>query len=115
MRKIGRTSSLTLNREQEEVLRDILQEPGKDADRKDTYLIFGVTGSGKTEIYLQAIAHCLERGKNALVLVPEIALTTQMVDRFVSRFGDQVAVLHSALGKGERYDEWQRVKTAKLV
>lgn len=113
LRKIGRTSSLTLNREQEEVLRDILQEPGKDADRKDTYLIFGVTGSGKTEIYLQAIAHCLERGKNALVLVPEIALTTQMVDRFVSRFGDQVAVLHSALGKGERYDEWQRVKNGE--
>ena len=73
-------------------------------------LLYGVTGSGKTEVYLQAIAHVLEQGRGAIVLVPEIALTPQTVQRFAGRFGDRIAVLHSALGDGERYDEWQRIR-----
>ena len=74
-----------------------------------TILLKGVTGSGKTEVYLQSIAEALTIGKDAIVLVPEIALTPQTVERFKSRFGDNVAVLHSQLSLGERYDEWQRI------
>ena len=76
-------------------------------------LLHGVTGSGKTEIYLQAIARLLEEGKGAIVLVPEISLTPQTVRRFAGRFGGQVAVLHSALSDGERYDEWHRIRTGE--
>jgi primosomal protein N' (replication factor Y) len=72
-------------------------------------LLFGVTGSGKTEVYLQAIDHVLKRGGGCIVLVPEISLTPQTVDRFRSRFGEIVAVLHSELSAGERHDEWHRV------
>ena len=74
-------------------------------------LLHGVTGSGKTEVYLQAIAHELDYGRGAIVLVPEISLTPQTVRRFAGRFGDKVAVLHSALSDGERYDEWHRIRT----
>jgi primosomal protein N' (replication factor Y) len=79
-------------------------------DRFEPFLVHGVTGSGKTEVYLQAIAHALERGDNALVLVPEISLTPQLVRRFRARFGGGIAVLHSALSDGERYDEWRRIR-----
>jgi primosomal protein N' (replication factor Y) (superfamily II helicase) len=79
-----------------------------DGDRR--LLLHGVTGSGKTEVYLRAVAETLGRGRNAIVLVPEIALTPQMVTRFRARFGDQVAVLHSSLSLGERYDEWDRLR-----
>jgi primosomal protein N' (replication factor Y) len=72
-------------------------------------LLHGVTGSGKTEVYLQAIDAAVKRGKGAIVLVPEIALTPQTVERFQSRFGDQIAVLHSHLSDGERHDEWHRI------
>ena len=78
-------------------------------------LLFGVTGSGKTEVYLQAIARMLELGRGAIVLVPEIALTPQTVQRFASRFGNRIAVLHSALGDGERFDEWHRIRTGEAV
>ena len=74
-------------------------------------LLFGITGSGKTEVYLQAIAAELAAGRSAIVMVPEIALTPQTVSRFASRFGDRVAVLHSALSDGERYDEWHRIRS----
>ena len=74
-------------------------------------LLHGVTGSGKTEVYLQAIAHELSHGRGAIVLVPEISLTPQTVRRFAGRFGEKVAVLHSALSDGERYDEWHRIRT----
>ncbi|HEY9856527.1 MAG TPA: primosomal protein N', partial [Stenomitos sp.] len=83
------------------------------ADPGEVFLLLGVTGSGKTEVYLQAIASTLARGEQALVLVPEIALTPQTVARFRARFGDQIAVLHSALGDGERYDEWQRLRSGE--
>ena len=69
-----------------------------------------MTGSGKTEVYLQTIEDVLSQGKQAMMLVPEIALTPQMVLRFKRRFGDDVAVLHSGLSNGERYDEWQKLE-----
>jgi primosomal protein N' (replication factor Y) len=74
-----------------------------------TFLLHGLTGSGKTEVYLRALAHCIERGKRALVLVPEIALTPQTVQRFSARFPGQVALLHSGLSPGEQLDQWWRV------
>ncbi|HEX6293451.1 MAG TPA: DEAD/DEAH box helicase, partial [Herpetosiphonaceae bacterium] len=74
------------------------------------FLLHGVTGSGKTELYLRAIARSLRRGRQALVLVPEIALTAQLVRRFAARFGEQVVVLHSGLSLGERYDTWRRLR-----
>jgi primosomal protein N' (replication factor Y) len=74
-------------------------------------LLFGVTGSGKTEVYLQAISRVLEQGRGAIVMVPEIALTPQTVQRFAARFGPRVAVLHSALSDGERFDEWHRIRS----
>ena len=76
-------------------------------------LLHGVTGSGKTEVYLQAIERELAAGRGAIVMVPEIALTPQTVQRFASRFGDRVAVLHSALSDGERFDEWHRIRSGK--
>ena len=90
---------------QAEALREIAAAP-----RGDRILLHGVTGSGKTEVYLGAVEEVLARGEGAIVLVPEIALTPQIVSRFVARFGDTVAVLHSKLSKGERYDEWQRLR-----
>jgi primosomal protein N' (replication factor Y) (superfamily II helicase) len=76
-------------------------------------LLHGVTGSGKTEVYLQAAARTLAGGRGVIVLVPEIALTPQIVGRFVARFGDTVAVLHSRLSAGERHDEWTRLRTGE--
>ncbi len=78
------------------------------------FLLHGVTGSGKTEVYLQAISKVLEGGKTALVLVPEISLTPQLVQRFRSRFHDRIAVLHSALSDGERFDEWRRIRRGEV-
>jgi primosomal protein N' (replication factor Y) len=77
------------------------------------HLLHGVTGSGKTEIYLRAAAVALEQGRGAIVLVPEIALTPQIVGRFVERFGDTVAVLHSQLRPAERYEEWRRLRAGE--
>lgn len=78
-----------------------------------TALLYGVTGSGKTEVYLRCIEECLNAGKGAIVLVPEIALTPQTVGRFAARFGDRIAVLHSRLSPGERFDEWRRIRLGK--
>ena len=71
------------------------------------FLLYGITGSGKTEVYIRSIRHALEKGKGAIVLVPEIALTPQMVHWFHARFGDSAAVLHSGLSAGEKFDEWR--------
>ena len=86
--------------------------------RPSTFLLHGVTGSGKTEVYLQAIAHALEQGKGAIVLVPEISLTPQTVERFKARFSSGplqtlVAVLHSHLSAGERHDEWHKIRQGR--
>jgi len=82
-------------------------------ERSEVFLLHGVTGSGKTEIYLQSIQTCLTMGKEAIVLVPEIALTPQMVERFKGRFGERVAVMHSRLSNGERYDEWRKIREGR--
>ncbi len=78
------------------------------------FLLHGVTGSGKTEVYLRAIAHALDRGQQAIVLVPEIALTPQTIERFAGRFPGQVAIWHSELSPGERFDTWQRMRQGEL-
>ena len=83
--------------------------------KSDTNLLFGVTGSGKTEIYLSCIEEVLQKGQTAIMLVPEISLTPQMMGRFRARFGDKVAVLHSGLSDGERYDEWLRLLRGDAV
>ncbi|MDS9470531.1 primosomal protein N' [Sporosarcina pasteurii] len=83
-------------------------------DRHETFLLHGITGSGKTEVYLQAITKVLEKGQEAIVLVPEISLTPQMTARFKARFGQLVAVLHSALSAGEKYDEWRKIHRGEV-
>lgn len=93
-----------LTASQKSVLRSI-----QDSQSYTTILLHGVTGSGKTEVYLQAIAPLLRAGKSALVLVPEIGLTPQLTDRFRARFGDRVQVYHSGLSEGERYDTWRQM------
>ncbi len=78
-------------------------------------LIYGVTGSGKTEIYMELIDYYLKKGKTALLLVPEISLTAQLINRFVDRFGNKIAALHSALSDGERYDEYRRIQNGEAT
>jgi primosomal protein N' (replication factor Y) (superfamily II helicase) len=96
---------------QEQALRSL--NAALDARRFQRTLLQGVTGSGKTEVYLRAAAGALEQGRGAIVLVPEIALTPQIVGRFHERFGETVAVLHSRLRPGERYEEWRRLRTGE--
>ncbi|MFW6035772.1 MAG: replication restart helicase PriA, partial [Halothermotrichaceae bacterium] len=93
---------------QKEIISEISDSVDKNSS--EVYLLHGVTGSGKTEVYLQVIQKALNCGQSAIVLVPEISLTPMMVNRFYRRFGDQIAVLHSNLSLGERYDEWCRIK-----
>ncbi len=96
--------------EEQQVAFDRVKEESIDPHNSKVYLLEGVTGSGKTEVYLQWISEVIEKGQSAMMLVPEIALTPQMVERFKSRFGDRVAVLHSGLSVGEKYDEWRKIK-----
>lgn len=114
-REFTPSASLDLTPEQREAAKHIHQAVSED--QHATFLLHGVTGSGKTEIYLQTIDHVLQKGKEAIVLVPEISLTPQMVQRFKERFGSNVAVLHSGLSTGEKYDEWRKIhrKEVKLV
>lgn len=98
-----------LTGDQERALR-ALEEPVPEGAHA-LFLLHGVTGSGKTEVYMQAIARCLAEGRTAIMMVPEIALTKQIIDRFAGRFGsDSIAVLHSRLSAGERHDEWMRIR-----
>lgn len=90
-------------------LLDLMKQPSADAA-----LLYGVTGSGKTSVYIKLIEEALQRGKSAIVLVPEIALTPQLMNTFSSHFGDNIAVLHSSLGIGERYDEWKRIRSGNV-
>ncbi len=111
-----RTTNLKFTEEQQKAYNAI--ETAIDDKMNSEFLIFGVTGSGKTEIYLQAIQKVLNEGKSSIMLVPEISLTPQMVDRFISRFGvNKIAVLHSKLSVGERFDSWNKIKSgeAKIV
>ena len=116
-RRVVPSKPLPLNEDQSRALRLVLdgvaQAEDASAPSPKPILLFGVTGSGKTEVYLQAIAAVLAKGRGAIVLVPEIALTPQTVQRFAARFGENIAVLHSALSDGERFDEWQRIRAGK--
>ncbi|HCO78457.1 primosomal protein N' [Bacillus sp. (in: firmicutes)] len=114
-REFTPSTPLDLTTEQAEAAKPIHQAVSDE--KYETFLLHGVTGSGKTEIYLQTIDHVLQKGKEAIVLVPEISLTPQMVQRFKERFGSNVAVLHSGLSTGEKYDEWRKIhrKEVKLV
>lgn len=107
-----KTGPLPLTEEQKAALQPILHSIENSKDQ--VFLCHGVTGSGKTEIYLQAIRRVIDLGKQAIVLVPEISLTPQMVHRFKGRFGDEVAVMHSGLSKGEKYDEWRKIREGKV-
>lgn len=99
-----------LNEEQ----RNAFKEVTSHLDSSITYLLYGVTGSGKTEVYMHIIKEVIDKNKTAIMLVPEISLTAQMIERFKSRFGDDVAVLHSALSDAERYDEYRKIKEGKV-
>ncbi|SER62652.1 primosomal protein N' [Salipaludibacillus aurantiacus] len=111
-RTFASSSPLPLMDEQEEALTPVIDSIVEE--RHTTFLLRGVTGSGKTEVYMQAIDQVIRKGKEAIVLVPEISLTPQMVTRFKERFGSRVAVLHSALSKGEKYDEWLKIREGKV-
>ena len=108
-------TNLILNEEQEQAFQGLKSRMNGDAP--GVALLYGVTGSGKTSVYLRLIRHCLEQGKAAMLLVPEIGLTPQLLGVLVAHFGQQVAVLHSSLPATERYDQWKRVRSgeAKVV
>lgn len=105
----------TLQKERKHVVLTPKQASAVDTfcSQKGTYLLHGVTGSGKTEVYECVIERMIEKGKTAIMLVPEISLTPQMLGLFRARFGNDVAILHSGLNASERYDEWKRLKTGK--
>lgn len=98
---------IKLNKDQELVFNKIINS------NYSSYLLHGVTGSGKTEVYLQLVEESLKRGKDSIILVPEISLTPQTIDRFVGRFGNKVAILHSRLTKTQRFSQWRRIKTGE--
>ncbi len=114
-RHFSRTEPLPLTLDQENAISPIIASV--EEKKHEIFLLYGVTGSGKTEVYLQSIQKVLQEGKEAIVLVPEISLTPQMVHRFKGRFGNQVAVMHSGLSAGEKYDEWRKIqrKEVKVV
>ena len=115
-KKVHNNQKLPLNEEQKEAFQKV--EQAIDQNRFEEFLLYGITGSGKTEVYLQLIEKTLQKNKSSIVLVPEISLTPQMLDRFIGRFGkEEIAVLHSKLSLGERHDEWERIKAgdAKIV
>lgn len=103
---------LTLNENQTQVVDQITED--MDSGHPKTYLLKGVTGSGKTEVYMELIAHVLAAGRQAIVLIPEIALTYQTVMRFYNRFGDRVSIMNSRLSQGERYDQYERAKAGEI-
>lgn len=106
-RVYNKDSAKTLTIEQENIIREYINSDDK------MFLLKGVTGSGKTEVYMKLVERVLLEGKSAIILVPEIALTPQMIERFKGRFGVNVALFHSKLSDGERFDEWFRVKEGK--
>ena len=116
MEKVNDNKKLEFTDEQKQAYLKVSQ--AMEENRFEEFLLYGITGSGKTEIYLQLIQDAIKNEKTAIVLVPEISLTPQMLDRFISRFGkEKIAILHSKLSIGERYDEWNKIKQgqAKIV
>ena len=107
----NKKTEIVLTNAQQNAVDTIIQNP------QNTFLLFGVTASGKTEVYIKVIEHCLRLGKTALLLVPEIGLTPQLFKRFTTVFGDNVAIIHSGLSSGEKLDEWLKIKRgeAKVV
>lgn len=103
---------LTLNESQQRVVDHVTED--MDAGKNKTYLLKGVTGSGKTEVYMELIAHAISMGRQAIVLIPEIALTYQTVMRFYNRFGNRVSIMNSRLSAGERYDQYLRAKNGDI-
>ena len=104
---IEASQPLELNLEQRQARDAVVSAIGS---YQPPFLLQGITGSGKTEVYLQIIQGALDKGKTAILLVPEISLTPQMTERFIARFGEKVAILHSGLSNGEKYDEWRKVE-----
>ena len=102
---------LELNEEQQKAFAGLCEQMAQPSP--GTALLYGITGSGKTAVYLKLIQACLDRGKSAMLLVPEIALTPQLLSLLAAYFGDQVAVLHSSLPAGERYDQWKRIRSGE--
>lgn len=111
-RTMEHSTKLNLTTEQQFALNEVVAAYEQGLSK--TFLLHGITGSGKTEVYLQAIDRALQDGKEAIVLVPEISLTPQMTNRFKERFGALVAVLHSGLSAGEKYDEWRKIKRGEV-
>ena len=103
------TKKIKLNEEQENVVKTIINDK-----EPNTYLIHGVTGSGKTEVYMEIIDDNIKHHKSSIVLVPEISLTPQIVERFYNRFGSRIAILHSRLSDGERYDEYRKITRGEV-
>lgn len=104
----GKYKQVELNQEQQDAVDSVL------LSKYSPYLLYGVTGSGKTEVYMELIAKTIDNGKTAIMLVPEISLTPQIVDRFVTRFGNDIAILHSGLSDGEKYDEYRKIIDGKV-
>ena len=104
-------SSLVLNEEQNSVIDKVLI----NLNTFSPYLLYGVTGSGKTEVYMQVITRVLSMGKEVIVLVPEISLTPQLVENFKKRFGHAIAIIHSRLSEGEKYDEWRKIERKEVA
>lgn len=111
-RRISPEEKAVLSEEQQQAVKDILEEWESDAPRP--CLIKGVTGSGKTQVYMELISHVLERGRQVILLIPEIALTYQNVSRFYARFGEKVSLIHSRMSQGERYDQFERAKKGEI-
>ncbi|MFH1846966.1 MAG: primosomal protein N' [Candidatus Omnitrophota bacterium] len=111
--KVARVSRHIPTEEQKNVLKRI--RDCMDKKKHEVFLLHGITGSGKTEIYLQSVEEVLKRGEGAVILVPEISLTPQTVERFKQRFGDTVAIFHSAMLQSARFQEWKRIKDGKAM
>lgn len=106
----SRDKKVELNDEQRKVVERVTEKLGNFW----VFLLYGITGSGKTEVYMNVIEEVIRNGKTAIMLVPEISLTPQIVERFVCRFGDKVAILHSGLSDGEKYDEYRKIQEGKV-
>ncbi len=100
---------LTLTSEQNDIIKSVTSQSDKPA----VHLIYGITGSGKTEVYIEVIKYYLQKGLNIIMLIPEIALTPQMVDRFMGAFGSMISILHSQLTERQRFEQWQEIKQGK--
>ena len=112
-KKVEKTEKLNLSNEQEIAYGKVAK--AIDEKKYEEFLLYGVTGSGKTEIYLQLIEKVINENRKAILLVPEISLTPQMLERFIARFGkEKIGVIHSKLSIGERFDEWNKIKQGKV-